>query len=62
MGSYHSIELAVGRKFKLQKAHWDFMAFERLNTSTDVRSIYVCALQRLAALSLWCFFAGGSLC
>ena len=36
MGSYHSIELAVGRKFKLEKSHWDFMAFERLKTATDV--------------------------
>ena len=36
MGSHHSIELAAGRKFTLEKSTWDSVALERLRASTDL--------------------------
>lgn len=35
MGSYHTIELAIQRKFTLAKHEWDSLAIERLNTACD---------------------------
>jgi len=35
LGSYHTIELAIQRKFTLAKHEWDSLAIERLNTACD---------------------------
>lgn len=38
MGQYHTLDIAVGRKFQLWKPHWDSIDLDRLNLALDVRS------------------------
>jgi protein pelota len=37
MGSYHTLELALQRKFSIAKHEWDSISLERLETACDPR-------------------------
>lgn len=35
LGSYHTLELAVQRKFSVEKTEWDVISLERLENACD---------------------------